>query len=229
MGRLVMLRHGKSEWNKRNLFTGWVDIPLSVEGVQEALQAGRKIADIPFDAIFSSGLIRAKMTALLAMSEHRGGRIPYIVPDPNNGERANWGKIYSSHVEDSCIPVICAWQLNERMYGELQGLDKQETAEKFGEKQVQLWRRSYDIAPPGGESLEMTASRAIPYFKERILPFLEKGQNVLITAHGNSLRAIVMFLEDLSKEKVLALEIATGEPMIYHFAEGCWSRGSFNE
>ncbi len=223
MGKLVMMRHGQSEWNRLNLFTGWVDIPLSTLGIQESLEAGKKIADIPIDLIFVSSLIRAQMTAMLAMSVHRGGKVPCLL-HPHEGLLEEWAKIYSPEAEKACIPVIQAWELNERMYGQLQGMNKQETMDKFGKEQVQLWRRSFDLPPPEGESLAMTAERALPYFKQRIVPHLEQGKNVLISAHGNSLRAIVMFLDGLSKEQVLHLELATGEPLIYEYYGGGWRR-----
>lgn len=219
--KLILLRHGQSVWNKRNLFTGWVDIPLSQEGVQEALRAGEKLADTPIDLIFVSSLVRALMTALLTMSVHRGGKDPLI---SHTGQLQEWAKIYNSEAARSTIPVIAAWQLNERMYGELQGLNKQETKEKFGEEQVQLWRRSYDVAPPHGESLKDTAARSIPYFENHILPHLQEGKNVMISAHGNSLRSIVMHLDGLTREQVIKLEMATGEPVVYSFDKGVFTR-----
>ena len=135
-----------------------------------------------------------------------------------------WAHIYSDKAKDSCVPVHCAWQLNERMYGQLQGMNKQEMREKYGDEQVHRWRRSFDEAPPEGESLAMTAGRTIPYFKEKILPLLEEGKNVFIAAHGNSLRSIVMFLDQLTKEQVVALELATGVPLIYTFHGDKWSK-----
>jgi 2,3-bisphosphoglycerate-dependent phosphoglycerate mutase len=221
--KLVMVRHGQSEWNKQNLFTGWVDIPLSIEGIQEALKAGKKIAHIPFDVIFTSSLIRAQMTAMLAMSEHKSGKIPCVL-HPNEGHLEEWAKVYSEEAKASCIPVITAWQLNERMYGRLQGMNKREMMNKYGEEQVKLWRRSFDLAPPEGESLSMTAERALPYFKNEIVPYLSQGKNVFISAHGNSLRAIVMYLDGLTKEQVVQLELATGEPIIYSFTGGTWTK-----
>lgn len=215
--KLILLRHGQSEWNKKNLFTGWVDIPLSYEGVQEALEAGRKIAEMPIDLIYVSSLIRAQMTAMIAMSVHKGGKVPLL---PHLGKLQEWAKIYHPHAEKMTIPVVAAWQLNERMYGELQGLNKQETKEKFGEEQVQIWRRSYDVAPPNGESLADTAARAIPYFQEHIVPRLKEGKNVFVSAHGNSLRSIMMHLDNLSKEQVVKLELATGVPVIYEYEAG---------
>lgn len=219
MSTLILLRHGQSKWNELNLFTGWVDVPLSELGIQEALDAGRQIRNIPIDVIFVSSLIRAQMTAMLAMSLHDSGKVP-VISHSRQGKLEEWGRIYSDEVEDKTIPVYTAWQLNERMYGELQGLNKKETAEKFGDEQVHIWRRSYDIPPPHGESLEMTAARAIPYFKEHIHPLLEKGKNVFISAHGNSLRAIIMYLDKLSKEEVLRLELPTGLPVIYDNSNG---------
>ncbi|MBS0605965.1 MAG: 2,3-bisphosphoglycerate-dependent phosphoglycerate mutase [Parachlamydiales bacterium] len=221
--KLIMMRHGQSEWNRLNLFTGWVDIPLSWQGIQEAIEGGRKIAHMPVDVIFVSSLIRAQMTAMLAMANHQSGKVPCI-QHPKEGKLGEWAKVYSETTSESCIPVYEAWELNERMYGKLQGLNKQETREKFGDEQVHIWRRSYDQAPPEGESLAMTAERALPYFQKTIMPLLKEGKNVFISAHGNSLRAIVMFLDKLTKEQVVSLEIATGEPLIYTFFNGDWKK-----
>lgn len=221
--KLILIRHGQSEWNRLNLFTGWVDIPLSPKGVEEAIEAGKRIADLRVDVIYTSSLIRAQMTALLAMMHHSSGKIPYVIHATEN-QLESWSEIYSEKTRSQMIPVHCAWQLNERMYGQLQGLNKRETMDQFGEQLVHQWRRSFDRAPPGGESLEMTAKRSIPYFQETILPLLQKGENVLISAHGNSLRAIIMFLDRLSKEEVMQLEIATGEPLIYTFEAQSWRR-----
>ncbi len=220
---LILMRHGQSEWNRLNQFTGWVDIPLSQLGVQESLEAGKKIAHLPIDVIFVSSLIRAQMTAMLAMIAHSSGKIPCI-QHQGEGKLENWAHIYNKIAEENCIPVIAAWELNERMYGKLQGLNKQETIERFGASQVQKWRRSYDGAPPEGESLEMTAARALPYFKRVIMPYLNAGQNVFISAHGNSLRAIIMYLESLSQEQVVGLEIPTGEPIVYNFSYDKWEK-----
>jgi 2,3-bisphosphoglycerate-dependent phosphoglycerate mutase len=221
--KLILMRHGQSEWNKLNLFTGWVDIPLSMEGIEEALKGGKKIANQPIDVIFVSSLIRAQMTAMLVMSEHKGGKVP-CVEHPGEGKLEEWSQVHNPHAKANLIPVYRAWELNERMYGKLQGLNKQETIDTYGADQVKLWRRSYDIAPPEGESLEMTADRAIPFFKNRILPLLNKGKNIFVCAHGNSLRAIVMYLENLTKEQVLQLELATGDPLIYQFQNDKWAR-----
>ncbi len=223
MAKLVMLRHGQSEWNKSNLFTGWVDIPLSPEGIQESIEAGKRIAHIPFDVIFVSSLVRALMTAMLAMSVHSSKKIPCI-QHPHQGKLEDWAKVYSEEAKKQCIPVITAWELNERMYGRLQGMNKKEMMDKFGEEQIKVWRRSFDTAPPDGESLAMTAQRAIPYFKQKIIPYLDEGKNVFISAHGNSLRAIMMELDGLSKEQVVSLEIPTGVPIVYNFHNHHWEK-----
>lgn len=221
--KLILLRHGQSVWNKKNLFTGWVDIPLSEEGIRESIEAGKKIRDLPIDVIYTSSLIRAHMTLVLAMLHHSSGKIPVFL-HPKGGKLEEWGRIYSEETNKGTIPVYMAWELNERMYGRLQGLNKAEMAEKFGAEQVKLWRRSFDTAPPEGESLAMTAGRTIPYFQKQIIPHLEKGENVFISAHGNSLRSIVMHLDRLTKEQVVNLELATGAPLVYSFDQGKWTR-----
>jgi 2,3-bisphosphoglycerate-dependent phosphoglycerate mutase len=221
--KLILMRHGQSEWNKLNLFTGWVDIPLSEKGIEESLEGGKKIAHLSIDVIFTSSLIRAQMTAMLAMLHHSSGKVP-CVQHSHEGKLEAWAQIYGKEAQASCIPVYCAWELNERMYGALQGLNKQETMDQFGQEQVQIWRRSFDQAPPEGESLKMTAARTIPYFQEKILPLLKQGANVFIAAHGNSLRSIVMFLDHLSEDQVVKLELATGEPLLYTFRGENWGR-----
>lgn len=223
MNKLILLRHGQSEWNKQNLFTGWVDIPLSQQGVDEALAAGKQIKDIPIDFIVTTTLIRAQMTAMLAMIGHSSGKVPVVLHD-GEGKVGDWAQIYSEAARRMCIPVVRCWELNERMYGELQGLNKAETAQKFGPEQVKLWRRSYDIRPPHGESLKMTAERSIPYFEEKIVPLMKEGYTVLVSAHGNSLRSIIMDLDHLSEEEVLHLEIPTGVPIIYDYVDGLFIR-----
>lgn len=225
MAKLILLRHGASVWNDLNLFTGWVDIPLSPKGIEESLAAGRAIAHIPVDVIFVSSLVRAQETAMLTMSVHKGGKVPCVL-HPGGGKLEEWAQIYSKKTQEMCVPVIVAWQINERMYGELQGMNKQEMREKFGDEQVHIWRRSYDVAPPGGESLKMTAERSIPYFKEMIMPHLKQGKNVLVSAHGNSLRSIVMHLDNLKPDEVVKLEIPTGLPLIYSYDQGKWSKST---
>ena len=216
MSQLILMRHGLSAWNEKNLFTGWVDIPLSKAGIRESIAGGKMIRNIPIDVIFTSTLIRAHMTLVLAMLEHSSHKVPVFL-HPGQGKIDEWGKIFSEETQKTTIPVCSAWELNERMYGELQGLNKAETAQKFGAEQVQIWRRSFDTPPPGGESLAMTAKRAWPFFKTEIQPRLERNQNVFICAHGNSLRSIIMRLDSLSKEEVVKLELETGAPIVYRF------------
>ena len=187
MARLILLRHGESQWNLENRFTGWVDVPLSPRGVQEAKNAGEKLRSFTFDRAFTSVLIRAIETLRLVLEA----------------------------IGQTNIPVERDKALNERMYGELQGLNKADTAKKYGDEQVKIWRRSYDVAPPGGESLKNTADRVLPYYKNRIKPYVLKGETILIAAHGNSLRALVMQLDQLSREQVLELNIPTGAPLLY--------------
>lgn len=223
--KLILLRHGQSEWNKLNLFTGWVDIPLSWEGVVEAINAGKKLAHIPIDYIFLSTLIRAQMTGMIVMSEHKGGRVPMVL-HPGKGKMEEWSRIHNPHAKDLVIPTVCAWELNERMYGDLQGLNKKETADKYGADQVKIWRRSYDVPPPNGECLADTAARSIPYFEKEIAPRVKEGKNVFVCAHGNSLRSIIMHLEKMTKEQILEFELPTGLPVIYQYEKGHYIKES---
>jgi len=200
MVKLILIRHGQSVWNAANRFTGWTDVELSEKGEAEAAAAGDELADVRFDVVHTSALIRAQRTAEIVMEQNRA----------------------SGH--QGSVPTRFDERLNERHYGDLQGLNKAETAELHGADQVHIWRRSFDVPPPGGESLEMTAERTIPYFIEEIIPDLESGKNVLVAAHGNSLRSIVMHIEGISPEDITSLEIPTGVPMHYEFAEGEISR-----
>lgn len=214
MTKLVLVRHGESEWNKANLFTGWVDVDLSEQGVEEAKRAGRRLkdADISFDVAYTSVLKRAIKTLHYALEEL--GQL--------------WLDEYKS------------WRLNERHYGALSGLNKKETAEKYGDEQVHIWRRSYDVLPPlldtdspyhpandprykdldprslpGGENLKVTLERVIPFWQDRIAPDLRNGKTVLVAAHGNSLRALVKYLESISDDEIMELNIPTGVPLVY--------------
>lgn len=193
MAKLILIRHGQSIWNAENRFTGWTNVELSEKGELEALEAGKLLSKINIDSVHTSDLIRAQKTAEIIMKNNEVSKDFVTYED---------------------------FRLNERNYGELQGLNKKETAEKHGSEQVHIWRRSYDIAPPGGESLKMTAERTIPYFIEEILPELEAGKNILVSAHGNSLRSIVMHIEKLSPEEIVSVEIPTGKPRFYHFNAG---------
>lgn len=212
---LVLLRHGQSVWNAKNLFTGWVDIPLSQKGIQEALDAGKAIQHIDFQVIYVSSLVRSQLTAMLAMSVHDEGRVPCIM-HPGEGKLDDWDQSYGNQ---DLIPTHVAWELNERMYGKLQGMNKDDARAEFGKEQVHIWRRSFSNPPPNGESLEDTAARTLPYFKKQIVPHLENGENVLISAHGNSLRAIMMELDQLSEDEVVKLEIPTGQPICYTYSD----------
>ena len=230
MSLLILMRHGQSVWNAANLFTGWVNVPLSSIGIDEALEGGRQISHLSIDEVHTSTLIRAQMTAMLALSQHNGGRTP-VVQTPQMVERTSesgdielvdWSK--TNGPADHILPVYMAAELNERMYGDLQGLNKQETRDNFGAEQVKIWRRSYDVPPPNGESLELTAQRTLPYFTSAILPVLEAGRNVFVAAHGNSLRSVIMDIEGLSREEVLSLEVPTGTPIVYERIDDAWNR-----
>jgi len=224
MARLILLRHGQSMWNAANLFTGWVDVPLTEKGIAEAMAAGESLAEETIDVVHTSTLIRAQMTAMLALATQKGGRVPVFLRADEPAETGLSRTIHDADCAASILPVHCDWRLNERNYGALQGLNKQATREKYGDEQVHIWRRSYDVPPPEGESLELCAKRTLPYLAEAIQPDLAKGQTVLVAAHGNSLRSIVMAIEGLSTEEVLGLEIPTGVPRLYEFADGAYSR-----
>lgn len=186
MPRLVLVRHGQSLWNLQNRFTGWVDVPLTATGEDEARRAGERLRGATFDVAYTSALTRAQETLRIIMA--------------------------TSGLD---VPVIRDAALNERDYGDLAGLDKAATAARYGEEQVHIWRRSFDIAPPGGESLKDTAGRTLPFFERTVLEDIRAGRDVLVVAHGNSNRSIVMRLDDLDEEAVTTLEIATGVPLVY--------------
>src|SRR4051794_1402077 len=186
---LVLVRHGQSDWNLKNLFTGWKDPDLTPKGIEEAREGGRKLKalGLSFDCAFTSALIRAQNTLKLLLDE---------IGQPG-------------------LPTIADEALNERDYGDLSGLNKDDARKRWGEAQVHLWRRSYDVPPPGGESLKDTLARTLPYYVQEILPCVLSGQRTLVAAHGNSLRALIMVLEKLTPEGILARELATGVPVIY--------------
>ena len=224
MGQLVLLRHGESMWNRENMFTGWVDVPLSEQGIQEALKAGEELADIDFSVIYVSTLDRAMATAMICLSKTHTGKTPVIIHDEEADRREKWAKIYSDKMNSKIIPVHRDWHLNERYYGELQGKNKKEMVDEYGADQVHIWRRSFDVRPPKGECLKDTADRTIPFFKETIMSQLASNKNILVVAHGNSLRSIVMYLDNLSSDEVVDLEIPTGVPLIYHYDRGGFSK-----
>jgi 2,3-bisphosphoglycerate-dependent phosphoglycerate mutase len=186
---LVLVRHGESEWNKLNLFTGWKDVDLTDKGVEEAKRAGTllKAHGVRFDLGFTSALKRAQRTLDLILAE----------------------------TGQTDLPITRDEALNERDYGDLVGLNKDDARKRWGDEQVHIWRRSYDIPPPGGESLKDTAARVLPYYESHILPQIQAGKSIIVAAHGNSLRALVMVLDKLSQEQVLALNLATGLPLVY--------------
>ena len=218
MSQLILLRHGESVWNKKNVFTGWVDVPLSPNGITEAIKAGEQLSEIDFDIIFTSVQVRSIETAMLVMAQNKSEKTPVVIHE--EGKMKDWSTIYSEEMVKSTIPVYRDWHLNERYYGELQGKNKAETAKEYGDELVHQWRRSYDIPPPNGECLKDTAERTIPFFEENIIPKLKEGKNILVSAHGNSLRSIVMFIDNLTKEGVLSLEIPTGKPLFYEMKDG---------
>ena len=191
---LVLVRHGQSEWNKENLFTGWKDPNLTEKGIEEASKAGKELKanKLKFDAMFTSDLIRAQET----------------------------GRIILEEMDQTDITVIKDICLNERNYGDLAGLNKDDARKKWGDEQVHIWRRSFDVPPPGGESLKDTAERVLPYFEANIRTKVLDGLDILVAAHGNSLRALVMELEQISPEEIVKLEIGTGDPLIYECNEG---------
>lgn len=223
MSHLILLRHGQSLWNLANRFTGWVDVPLSKKGILEAQQAGQQLADYPIQMVFMSTLQRAQQTAMIAMTYQHQGKVPVLQSnDPSLREKQ---RIYAQDAELTSVPCYIDWRLNERHYGELQGLDKEQTKKRYGQEQVHIWRRSFDVPPPGGESLEMTAKRTLPCLRERIIPLLEQSNTcILVAAHGNSLRSIAMDIENLSCDEVLQLEIETGIPRVYEYSgQGRWA------
>lgn len=191
MPTLVLVRHGQSQWNLENRFTGWEDVPLTDQGRAEAKRAGEllKAHGARFDQAFTSDLTRAQDTLAIILGV----------------------------LGQKDLPVEKDKALNERHYGKLQGLNKAETAEKYGAEQVHIWRRSYDVPPPEGESLKDTAARTLPYLDAKILPAVKAGKNVIVAAHGNSLRSIVMQLDELTREQVLELNLDTGVPLVYEF------------
>ncbi len=189
---LVLIRHGQSEWNEKNLFTGWKNPPLTEKGIEEAELAGKRIKNlnIDFSYYFTSALIRAQET----------------------------GEIILNQLETEKIIKTRSQNLNERDYGDLSGLNKDEAKKEWGEDQVHIWRRSFDTPPPGGESLKDTADRVLPYFEEEIKPLVEHGNNILICAHGNSLRSLIMSLEEISPSEIVKVEIETGEPILFSYS-----------
>ena len=200
MNKLILLRHGQSQWNLENRFTGWKNVPLTEKGEVEAQKAGELIRkhNISIDRVFSSVLERANRTAEIAIKQ----------------------ATLNNLLENNKIIMTCSEKLNERDYGDLVGLNKQETADKFGKDQVHIWRRSYDTPPPNGESLKDVVERVSPYFKENIKPLIDKGENILIAAHGNSLRAMMIELDMYKPEEISNIELPTGSPLCINLNQG---------
>lgn len=216
MAKLILVRHGQSTWNAANRFSGWVDVPLSRGGRLEAIEAAKKISPYQIDVCFTSLLVRALETTAICLTECGGAcgsKSPVLKHDADDPDWHGWDKYEGEKSEE--IPVFLTQTLDERFYGDLQGLNKAQTAEKYGKDLVHKWRRSFANRPPGGESLEDTAARTIPFFQDRILTHVKHGDDVLVSAHGNSLRSIIMVLDRLSEEEVPNLELATGIPIIY--------------
>ena len=214
MSKLVLVRHGQSQWNLENRFTGWVDVPLSKKGIEEAISAGKKLKDYNFDVMYVSHMLRAIQTLNYIIVESQSDKTPIFKHE--NERVSKWERNYSDNPNKE-INVYQSVELAERYYGDLQGLNKQKTREEYGDDQVHLWRRSYDINPPNGESLKDTCERTTPYYQKYIMKDLQEGKTVLVSAHGNSLRAITMFIENISEREIPNVEIPTGVPIVYKF------------
>ena len=222
MGKLVLIRHGESIWNMQNRFTGWIDVSLSKKGLHEARRAGTLLKNIKFDIAFSSNLLRAQETLFQILNRNNFCN-GYIHIHENGKE---WYSHYKSTEKDSSnLKVYTSEALNERYYGDLQGLNKEEVKKKFGEKLIHTWRRSFKTPPPKGNSLKATYDMTIPYFKKYIEPHLKKNINIIISAHGNSLRAIIKYIEKIPDDKITQVELETGMPYIYD----CDSKGKIKK
>lgn len=216
MSSLFLVRHGQSIWNLQNRFTGWIDISLSRQGVIEAQQAALLLVDEHFDVAFTSTLLRAQDSLYEILRQNRYCA-QYVRVHEQSSE---WYEHFTATEGDANeLKIYVTEKLNERYYGDLQGLNKDWASRHYGAEQVHRWRRSYDVPPPNGESLEMTAARTLPYYREHIVPHLLKGESVLISAHGNSLRAIIMHIEQMTPRQIMDYELATGTPHRYTFNE----------
>lgn len=222
MGILILLRHGSSIWNAQGRFTGSVDVVLSREGIEESFLVGEKLSQHCFSRVFVSGLVRSQMTAYLVLSRNCAQKDKSAIFFSCDV----WQKrsLHSCMAEKEIMPIVASSALNERCYGVLQGRKKVDVAREFGEKQVFLWRRGYKDVPPNGESLEMTFLRVLPFFQEEIASKVINGETILLCAHGNSLRAVMMHLEKMSSNHIQHVEIATGSFLSYRYDNGKWSR-----
>lgn len=216
MGYLILVRHGESRWNKENKFSGWVDIPLNQNGVNEAMKVAKQLKKYNIDAAFTSKLTRAQETLLIILAEQdRTGIFLH-----NNEKKQAWFSNVDGAWEDRDLPIYSSINLNERYYGDLQGIDKSEARKKYGEKKVLKWRRSYHFAPPNGESLQDVYRRVVPYFRKKVWPLLKQDKDVIISAHGNSLRAVIKYIEKISDENVAYLELPNGKAFIFEMVDG---------
>lgn len=216
MGYLILVRHGESRWNSMNKFTGWVDVPLNEVGIHEAMICAKELEGLRIDVAFTSKLKRAQETLLLILAKQDYTGI--MIHD--TGRRKKWSMHHEKLWEDSEIPIYSSDKLNERYYGQLQGMNKDKARQIFGNEQVHQWRRSFDIRPPKGESLKDTMKRTVPYFKKHIMPSVKAGLNVIVSAHGNSLRAIIKEIDKISDKDIPNLELPTGKPIIYKYVYG---------
>lgn len=214
MSRLILIRHGQSIWNLQNRFTGWVDVSLSRQGVNEAQHAAELLIDEHFDVAFTSTLLRAQ-DSLYEILRHNRHCAQYVRVHELSSKR--YEHFTPAPGDENELKIYVSENLNERYYGDLQGLNKDWASQHYGEELVHQWRRSYDIPPPNGESLEMTAARTLPYYQQRIVPHLRNGECVLVSAHGNSLRSIIMYIEGMTPQQIIDYELATGAPHLYLF------------
>ncbi len=219
MNYLILVRHGESRWNLSNKFTGWVDVPLSERGIGEALAAAKELAGFKLDEAYTSELTRAQETLLLILARQNRTGIFMHEDEPESA----WMK-YSEKIDRTEIPIRADHALNERYYGRLQGMNKDRARERFGEARVLAWRRGFADRPPGGESLRDVCGRVVPYFRRRIMAGIRAGKNVIVAAHGNSLRAAIKYIEGISDENIARLELHPAEPVVYGYRNGRLAR-----
>jgi len=211
-GKIVLVRHGESRWNLSNLFTGWVDVPLSEKGIREAHQVSQHCEQYKYDAVFTSTLGRARETLSIILSKQE---LVGIIQHKENSKYHQYN--IPKKISSSTFPIFISEKLNERAYGDLQGMNKNAASKLFGKKQVFEWRRGFETRPPGGESLKDVYTRTVPYFKKNILNRIKSGETVLITGHGNTLRALLKFLENLSDDEISFVNLPTGKPLVYEY------------
>eukprot|EP00002_Diphylleia_rotans_P004274 TRINITY_DN13080_c0_g1_i2.p1 TRINITY_DN13080_c0_g1~~TRINITY_DN13080_c0_g1_i2.p1 ORF type:complete len:271 (-),score=58.39 TRINITY_DN13080_c0_g1_i2:150-962(-) len=215
--KLILIRHGESTWNKQNMYAGWTDIPLTEKGIQEALDGGRTIKDIPIDVVFVSNLVRSQLTAMLVLSVHSSQKTP-VFYSLSHDQHPRYNGIFGSKTKDDTIPVFCSTLMNERHYGNLQGVPKDELKKLYTEQELSSWRYSYDNPPPDGESFEMVSRRTGQFIQEFVIPLVEKGLNVVLSGHGTANRTIMMHLEKRGpSEDLLHQTMETGVPHLFEY------------